>query len=654
MSLNVDVSTAVDKLNHKIGFWQPLYEAISNSLEANASEIIVEIKPEDTLFDPDKNSKVCEISVRDNGDGFTGKSIESFGKLWSKHKYELGCKGIGRLTWLRVFDEVNIESVSEGQRVSIKFNRSFGPEAVKKEDCNDSSSWTLVKFKDVSEDFYKITAKKPEDNYDRRGEADAEVIKKRVEENLMAKLFLLKTKDCRNFVIKFRIGGDVAEISSNHLRELHQKHFNIPSAINGDKTEHKFTLYYAFMTDNQKVDHRNGYCANGRIVKEFGKEFKFRALPDKHSSIALLTSSYFDERVNDERNEFTFSTSDNNADINNPVPFPKINMAMKENMQEILAQEFPALLKRNDDLITECAKEYPHLRGYFEEDGNLIKNKPDLIKHAEKRFNEEKERAKSSFRKLLKSKDVSDDEYSKVVSKVSDVSARELAEYIAYRQQIIEALVKLNNDQEKQEKLLHNLFMPMRTESFSPNISASNIWLLDDKFMSYFYMASDKTISSVYKAFNYDIPTKVEGGDLKPDMLGIYCSNNCGDSEFHDVVIIEFKGVGASFSEKRKSISEVWNNTGTVRRTYPNVRGIWSFIITDIDPKLETCLEDNSFEPYFSSENGKIFHGYNKKNNVHCYAISIGALLNDANSRNSVFLDIITDKYAEGKIKVVA
>ena len=71
--------------------------------------------------------------------------------------------------------------------------------------------------------------------------------------------------------------------------------------------------------------------------------------------------------------------------------------------------------------------------------------------------------------------------------------------YIVYRRYIIEALAKMSKDNEKTEKLLHNIFAEMKTESKTPlSVYDSNIWLLDDKYMTYTYLASDKTMKQIF------------------------------------------------------------------------------------------------------------------------------------------------------------
>lgn len=71
----------------------------------------------------------------------------------------------------------------------------------------------------------------------------------------------------------------------------------------------------------------------------------------------------------------------------------------------------------------------------------------------------------------------------------------------------------------------------------------SNIWLIDDKYMSYVYMASDKTIKQICKAIGDN--QKKDKNDIykstnRPDLV-IFSSSKENDEENKSLVGIEFK-----------------------------------------------------------------------------------------------------------------
>lgn len=91
----------------------PLMEAFSNALHAvnlrfaddapSKGRIVITILRE--------SSEVIGFKIEDNGIGFTDENYSSFRTPDSRHKVGLGGKGVGRLSWLRIFGGAKIESV---------------------------------------------------------------------------------------------------------------------------------------------------------------------------------------------------------------------------------------------------------------------------------------------------------------------------------------------------------------------------------------------------------------------------------------------------------------------------------------------------------------------------------------------------------------
>lgn len=229
-------------------------------------------------------------------------------------------------------------------------------------------------------------------------------------------------------------------------------------------------MYYSF-EHNSKAEQKHYYCAHERTVKPFTKSCNIGLLPDLASSFMLLTSNYFDERISDERNQFTFNISDNNRTMDNPIPGPIINEKLKEVIDGILLEQYPTLADDNEKIINECSDEYPYLAKYIKDDISPIKIKEDVVKLAKRKFEEEKEQVKNNFSKLLKEGNVKEEVFLSHVEKINDISARELAQYFLYREQIIEALQRLDNENNTCEADLHNLFMKMGKISLAEDVN---------------------------------------------------------------------------------------------------------------------------------------------------------------------------------------
>lgn len=111
----------------------PVFEAVVNSIHACEDisgksitdgfitiHILRETKPEGqaNLLGDDRAKKsgpealpeIVGFKIADNGVGFSDANMNSFKELDSDYKEKKGCRGIGRLLWLKAFKGANIQS----------------------------------------------------------------------------------------------------------------------------------------------------------------------------------------------------------------------------------------------------------------------------------------------------------------------------------------------------------------------------------------------------------------------------------------------------------------------------------------------------------------------------------------------------------------
>ena len=84
--MSINIENYVRRLKD-IDFMQPLYEAVVNSLDAQASNISIQVKSQEVL-DKDSGKKLQLINgfeITDNGEGFTEKNIDSFFEMLSEN-----------------------------------------------------------------------------------------------------------------------------------------------------------------------------------------------------------------------------------------------------------------------------------------------------------------------------------------------------------------------------------------------------------------------------------------------------------------------------------------------------------------------------------------------------------------------------------------
>lgn len=627
--LSIPINIAVKRFSDKISFIQPIIEAITNSLEANAKNITIKIALDEIVDLNDNHQfKIKEYLIEDDGEGFTQANISSFLTYMSDFKFKFGCKGVGRITWLKVFDKVKVESYCNNQKIYFDFDLLFDESKINYENLKEPvSNKTIIKFINVNKNFYA------DGKYDYKLDGNLQNLRDLIEENLLIKLSLLKSTNT-DFNINFESSnGEIVEpISHNSIHELKQKSF----IINTDTESYHFDIYYSFSDNNKKINSAY-FCANGRTVKEIPTKIVSNILPQKMSSILLVTSNYLDNHVNNERNEFDIIDKGNLGILS----WETINESLANKIEEILVTEFPNFKDDNEKNINELIDEYPYLSKYIKEDNSLIKNKDRILVESKKKFEKDKTQVSNKFRKLLEDNKINSEEFDNVVHSISEISARELAEYIVYRQQIIEALRKISNESDKSEKKLHELFIEKGKESKKSehNIYDNNLWLFDDKFMSYVYAASDKEIKAITNALNEeDTQDK-----YRPDIALFYSHGQ--DNKNRDAILVEFKACGANLNEKMKAPWEINRNALVIREVIPNINRLWCFCITQFTDKVIKGLKSQDFKPLFSNqENQDIFYRYYVNNDAHCYYLSIESLIEDADTRNNLFINIIKQK----------
>ncbi len=635
--IKVTIKSILNNFKDDVSLMQTMYEAISNSLEANATQINLEIITNGQSKEELKlglKPLIIGFKIIDNGEGFTDENITSFNEYMSPLKRKQGCKGIGHFTWLKVFNNIHIESYTSQQLVKFDFNLKYNPNNIHKEPNNSVPKTSII--------FSGLT------QHNKAKEADIDDIIQNIQEHLLIKLFL-KKKNKETFNINVICGSLQKSIDNETVPDLEDETFTIQEQITNDKKNFLFKLYYAFFS-NGKNKRDTFYCGNGRVVRRFLKSVKVDYLPEKDSTIMLLTSDYFDGKVNDIRSDFTFNVSDNNPSVQNPIPFPDINEKLQQKIDEIIVNRYPSLQNDNEKVVEDCIKEYPYLAKYIKKDNSLIKIKKSIIENAEKMFLKEKEYVKNNFNKLLSSKNIDNEEYKKSIEKINEISARELAQYFMYRGEIIKALGNLQNQNEDEDKL-HILFMPKGNKSVkdSKKYYDTNVWLLDDKYMAYSEIYSDVKIKSIKEAIA-NMNLKEYGVNKEPDLAIFYNTNN---SPYKDLVVVEFKALNVGPDRKITAYTEINRNIKFIAGQSDNIRNIYGYVITKIDNEFQEYIESqagiktlfsNGSTPYYYLYNENIKDKNGIKKDCHIYFVSTETIYSDAKSRNDTFLDIIKNK----------
>lgn len=627
VNIKVDIKEAVKNLGKNVKFLQPLFEAITNSLEANATNIRVKIFSDSTLingFQP-----MCGFSIEDNGDGFTDNNLDAFQTLWTPNKCKIGCKGSGRFTWLSVYRNIIIDSnIKKGKSIHIEFNED-GIHFDKNNNPNNDSlkeSKTHIEFKDIKDKFIN-----------RKENVDLTKIKKEIVDYLFIKFFMLK-KQGRKFNIEILHLHKIEKIELADINNIESEFIDLKNEECNEKI--KFELNYFFSEKQNNLCLH--LCAAGRsILKPDLTKFNLpKKLPDSESLILMLSSKYLDKMCDDNRNDF----SNLNIEVPNltvPITMNQILEEVAKKIKQIIKKRYPKIEEQNKLLVQKLIDSNPHLKKYIENNKQIIKDEQSVLDEANEEFHKDKIEKSKKIRVLLKQKNISDDEFNLALDGIKDISYKELGEYIVYRDIIIQALKSkiINNSTENE---IHNLFMTKKdsNSSLSQKRLSTNLWLLDDKYMTYSNAFSDKSFKQIADKLNLE---EWKTNNDRPDLLIFF--DKCEVGKAKDALIIEFKRSKSPNWNKTYAMVELRNYVSNLRNNVKNIKSIWCYAISDIDEVLEKALTDDDYKPLFSNNENKIYYKYHDNFNAHFYYIDYMSVISDASARNSTFMKLLKDDF---------
>ncbi|MBM2816237.1 MAG: hypothetical protein HW421_2999 [Ignavibacteria bacterium] len=585
-------------------------EAISNALDANANKIIITITANAL-----NNPETLQVEISDNGEGFTDERYKKFSNLFDVE--ESTHKGLGRLVYLCYFNDIEVLSYYDKTKYRFfKFDEKFDESNSNVVTVSERESSTTFKMQGYT--LQKIA----KSEY-----INSNNLKKRVLEEFYSRLFHLK-KDGHSFEIKI-----ITDIDKNRndviLNNSDIPEFKVVEIENTINLTDKFNLYYSINQVNNTQSFIAAINVDNRTVKI--NLVDEENIPISYEMVFLLYSDYFIGKVDIQRKDLTFSKSE----------LKDIENIFRRKVALIIEEEIPKIKERNLNTKTKLSKRYPHLIGYFDKKNiGYIKNE-EIIKNAQNEFFKDQ-------KELLDANSLTDEQFNKAL----DISSRSLTEYILFRQLTIEKLreTTINNS----ELELHKLFATTRKEgkfeklNFINDIYRNNSWLLDDKYMTYETVLSDRELTDVIEFITKD---EVHRDDDRIDIALIF-SNNPKNSIPFDVVIIEIKKKGITIEENMKVITQLEKRARKLMHYYNNqIQRIWFYGIIEFNDEVELALSGEYTELYSS---GKMYYKETtvaislepkKVLPIGVFIWDINAVIEDAHLRNSAFLNLIKSNF---------
>lgn len=608
--MKVKLSQAVKMFFGNSSLEMVYFEAIANALDANATEIRININAK-ALNQPE----TLKIEISDNGEGFTDERYKKFSKLFDVD--ESSHKGLGRLVYLCYFEDI---------KVSSYYNRT------KKREFDFSEEFDENKFKILEVDENPSGSTFQMNGYTLRKIAKNDFIqpkkiKQRILEEFYARLFQLKRD---GIPIKITIESTVEEKKSTAIIENSDiPEFTMIELNSSINIFDKFDLYYSIKeVEPADTSFIAAITVDQRTVKV--DLISNENLPIGYEMIFLLYSDYFKGRIDASRQSLTISAQEL-RDIQN---------LFRKEVASIIESQIPKIKTRNTEVKKSLINRFPHLGGYFDTQNIGYISRNDILKKAQEEFFREQ-------KELLDAKSLNDEQYEKSI----ELSSRALTEYILFRQLTIEKLRKSTSENSETE--LHRLFASMRKDGkFEKNeaindLYRNNAWLLDDKYMTYETVLSDREMGELVQV----ITDEEDEDDGRPDIALIF-SNNPDKKKPFDVVIVELKKRGISLEENMKVVTQLEKRARKLMKHYDNqIQRIWFYGIIEFNDDVEQQLAGEYTELYSC---GKMYYRETKVAvslnpkiilPIGVFIWDLDAVIKDADARNSTFLNLIKSKF---------
>lgn len=515
----------------------PLFEAVVNGIQAveeryngnaNMGKISVKINRSmqgDLPLEDRKEPDIESFEISDDGIGFTDKNFESFETIATIHKVEKGCKGIGRFTWLKAFDRVEIESVyTDGEehykrRILFSIESEIEAKPVEKTNAPVGTTVKLLGFKDK---YRKSPSACKTGNK----------IAQRIMEHCL--FYFVSAMNPKMSVIDNRPDGDQHYNLQDFYDEI--KNNMTPDSLN--IAGKNFTLYHLKLYGTSAAMHNLVLCANNRDVvtigmsKLLGTTSQFDENDKRFTYAVYVSGQYLDSHVDASRTSFDIPEDSAPLDKDAPIGQQELEKAIAEKSKAFLGDYLEKIEIRRQEVAQKYVSEQnPALR-------SVLHYCPDAVKELEPNSSDEKidetlyrYKGKAEYairqksQKLLQTQSESvneiKNELESLQAQLDDIQKDNLTGYIVFRKLIIELLDKKISmsagGKFEREDIIHDIFFPRKAVTNEINYEDHNLWLLDDRLTFHHFSASDLPLSKNMQTSSDDRPDVVAFSEIDDD-----------------------------------------------------------------------------------------------------------------------------------------
>lgn len=654
-----DIPGRVKKVQSK-NFLLALFEAITNSIQSqefagNKNQIEVQIVRDSAQQDLDVGEErtISGFIITDKGVGFNDENMDSFCLTDSSYKEKIGGKGVGRFSWLKFFEHIEVESAFLGLNQKDKFLRkfTFDVNGISKEVSEPTKGdfETTIRLLNLNAKFSNKSRKTLE-----------EVCEQLIEHFIS----YFVTGGCPNIIVKDGIKSrSVNELYENSIGknkitkkiQIKDKSFN----LTGIKFYHAKEAHSLFLCANQRAAEKisfgafNSFLAN-KFHDETLKQYAFHVYAE---------SDYLDEIVNDDREGFRYPDQNSLDLYDGGITRKEIVEAILPFVLENLGPQIESKKKENLDnvksFISSQAPQYSYLLKEKAADIMTIgKTEPadvDLeLRKLQFEYETQTRIEATNVFKLIASSTKVDTEFiekktSELLSRLNDSGKANLSQYILQRKLILEVLKKrleVVDEVRAREEAVHSLIFPLQSTSEEITYEKQNLWIIDERLSYHYYLASDKPLNT--------IPPAESESRKEPDIIVFnrpiaLNDREIGSGKFESIVIVEFKRPGElQVSGQKNPYSQVIDYISKIKegheRSYngrlievSKETSFYCYIVCDLEENVKKFFQkeyDMKLTP-----DGRGLYKFHDAFNAYVEVISYNKMLDDAVKRNRILFE---------------
>lgn len=582
-------------------------EALTNSIHAKSKSISVDLyfserQAEITAPSSEGERRVLEkITISDDGEGFTAENLNFFDEICTSHKDNIGGKGVGRLAFLKYAKKVEIKSQFETESVAFPYTPEFKLEDVKKSPGGGTLSTTIT-LSDLKDKINTQVAK----------------LVNSICDDLRLLLFL-----------KHQSGQAIKLTFTHNSKQPFDELFVFSGEDIKSELDREFDFdgihfkCYAFRDEAPRKGIVALLCADEICIEEYVISRRF----DICRHLIFVTSDYFNRNSDIERQSLKLPKTDEQVDMMSPISreklMPRIHQECLSMIDESAAGDIEQFKNEN---VQKLRKYYPFIKMTSLGGNAALLDADEVVKtyRAQQARNEDQ-----VVENLEAGKTPSWDD-------VSHLASEDLARFIVHRALVIDSLA--NMPPTSAEDAIHNAILPKRGNG--AEIRDNNVWLVDDKFLSYSSIFSDETLSKIVQQVGDSVESKQH---RRPDVAAFFSKDS--DNQPNKLVIIEFKKPGADIFENNKALQQCRLYAGELSDRIPTVREVFAFSIVEIDDEFYRDMKQTGFKDVFSLNDRVVYNdfliGSKSETPLHLYVMPASSLIKDAKARNRVFEEVL-------------